>query len=106
MSGRCCDADRPMAGAAHVGGTALLEGLEGADLVALVVMRSAGRLNKLAELVVEAGFPEVALLLGNPFLQPEMRLDHELAHFCNSCIRRVVMPIIAPRQWSRQQECD
>src|SRR5436190_4932112 len=66
-----------MAGAAHVRCAAALEGLIGADLVALVVVRAAGRLDQFAEFVVEAFVPEVALLLGDPFLQPEVRLDDE-----------------------------
>src|SRR5438477_10269277 len=66
-----------MTGAAHVRYAAALERLEGADLVALVVVRPAGRLDQLAEFVVEPLILEVALLLGDPFLQPEVRLDDE-----------------------------
>src|SRR5438477_13036388 len=66
-----------MTGAAHVRYAAALERLEGADLVALVMVRPAGRLDQLAEFVVEPLILEVALLLGDPFLQPEMRLDDE-----------------------------
>src|SRR5262249_60247373 len=72
------DADRPMAGAAHVRRAAALERLHGTDLVALVVVRAVGRLDQLLEDVVEAFVPEVALLLGDPFLQPEVWLDDEL----------------------------
>ena len=72
------DVDGPVAGAAHVGLAALLEGLIGADLVALCrATLPSGRLHFLAEFVVQAFVLEVALLLGDPFLQPEVRLDDE-----------------------------
>ena len=69
-----------MAGAAHIAGAALLEGLIGADLVAEMVRRSRLRAHGLAELVVEPFGGEIALFLGDPFLQAEMRRDDEFAH--------------------------
>ena len=39
-----------------------------------------GRADQFTEFVVEPFGAEIALLLGHPFLQPEMRLDHELGH--------------------------
>ena len=65
---------------------ALLDSLIRADLVALVVVLAVGRLDQLAEDVVEAFVFEVALLFGDPFLQPEMRFDDEffLGHACLS----------------------
>src|SRR5262245_21732069 len=80
MTGRGRHADRPVTGAAHVSSASLLEGLKGADLVALVVDLPVGRLHKLAELVVEPLGLEVSLLLGHPFLQAEMGLDDEPCH--------------------------
>ena len=71
--------DRPVAGAGDVGLAALLDRLEGADLAALGVVGAAAGADQLAELVVEALGAEVALLLGDPFLQTEVRLDDELA---------------------------
>ena len=73
-----CDPDGPVAGAAHVGVAAGLERLHGADAVALVVVRAVRRLHLLAEHVVEPFVLEVALLLGDPLLQAEVRLDDEL----------------------------
>ena len=72
--------DRPVAGAGDVGLAALLDRLEGADLVALDVMGAAAGADELLELVIEALGAEVALLLGDPLLQAEMRLDDELGH--------------------------
>jgi hypothetical protein len=69
-----------MAGAADIGLTPRLERLIGADLVALVVMAATGRSDMLAELVIETLSGEVALFFGDPFLQPEMRLDDEFWH--------------------------
>ena len=69
-----------MTRAAHVGGAALLERLIGPDLVALVVMLSVGRTDQLAKLVVEALGGEISLLVRDPFLQAEVRLDDELGH--------------------------
>ena len=74
------DPDGPVAGAAHVGRPARLERLVGAHLVAAVVDLAVRRLDQLAEDVVEALRREVALLLGDPFLQAEVRLDDELRH--------------------------
>ena len=59
---------------------ALLDGLKGADLGALVVNLAVGLAHHLAELVVESFFPEIILLLGYPFLQPEVRFDDEFGH--------------------------
>src|SRR5262249_40662046 len=72
------DADGPMAGAAHVGAAGAPERLHGADLVAPVIVRAAGRLAQLPENVIEAFVLEISLLLGHPFLQPKVRLDDEL----------------------------
>src|SRR5690242_9777356 len=43
-------------------------------------MLSAGRLDQLAKFVVEALVGKIALLVGDPLLQAEMRLDDEFAH--------------------------
>jgi hypothetical protein len=69
-----------MAGAAYIGGAALLDALVGAVLVALIVMLARGRANELLEFVFEPFRAEIVLLLGDPFLQPKMRLDHEFGH--------------------------
>src|SRR5262249_38790582 len=76
------DSDGPMAGAAHVGRAAALEALHGADLVALVVVLAVGRLDELLKDIVEPFILEVALLLGHPFLQAEVWLDHEFFLEC------------------------
>ena len=80
-------ADGPVAGAAHIGRAAFLERLEGADLVALVMVRAVARLDQFPKFVVEARVLEVALLLGDPFLQAEMRLDDEF-FFCHGALLR------------------
>ena len=78
------DVDRPVAGARDVALTAFFEGLEGAELVALLVVFRVLRIEGLAEFVVQAFRSEVALLLGNPFMEPEVGLDDELGHECSS----------------------
>src|SRR5258708_36968858 len=83
--------DRPVAGTAHVGFTALLDALKGA-LRPLVVVLAVTRTDQLAELVVEAFGVEIALLLGNPLLQPKVRFDDELAHGGSSCDRKSARP--------------
>jgi hypothetical protein len=57
-----------------------LDGLVGADLVAEMVTLALVRGHGLAELIVESFGFEVALFLGHPFVQPEMRADDELGH--------------------------
>ena len=72
-----------MAGAADIGVAAALEGLVGADPFAtLVVVLATGRADQLEKLVIESLVGEVALLFGDPFLQPEMRLDDKFRHVC------------------------
>jgi hypothetical protein len=66
----------------------LLERLESADLVALVVMLAVGRLDQLAKLVVEAFRAEIALVVGDPFLQAEVRFDQEFRQNSYSAWRR------------------
>src|SRR5262245_25931306 len=80
MARRGRDVDGPMAGGAHVAGAALLEGLVGADLVAQVMDLAVLRRGLLAKLVSEPLRGEIALFLGHPFVQPEMRGDDELGH--------------------------
>ncbi len=57
-----------------------LDRLKGADLGALVVNLAVGLAHHFAELVVEPFFAEIILLLGDPFLQPEVRFDDEFSH--------------------------
>src|SRR5262245_14200068 len=38
------------------------------------------RADKLLEFILEASFAKIALLLCNPFLQAEVRFDHEFGH--------------------------
>src|SRR5262245_29430957 len=71
------DVDRPVAGAADVGLAAALEGLKRADLVAEIVRGTVARLDGLTEFVVESLGFEVALLLRDPFVQPEVRFDQK-----------------------------
>src|SRR5437899_11256162 len=73
VTGRGGHAHRPVAGAAHVGRPAALERLVGPHPITPVVDLAVGRLDQLLEDVVEAFVPEVALLLGHPFLEPEVR---------------------------------
>src|SRR6185437_16240440 len=80
LAGRGRDVDGPVARTADVRGAALLQRLVGADLVALVVDLAVGLLHQLLEDVIEALVLEVALLLRDPFLQPEVRFDDEFAH--------------------------
>src|SRR5580765_7136700 len=65
----------PVASAAHVGVAALLEILEGADLV-----RRGMVFEDPMKLVVESLRLEVTLLLGDPLVQAEMWRDAELRH--------------------------
>ena len=58
-----------------------LEGLVGADLVAEVVVRVPSVDVTVAELVVEPLGREIALLLGDPLVQPEVRRDDEPGHW-------------------------
>ena len=85
MAVRGGDIDGPVAGAAHVGGAAFLERLERADLVALVVVLAVAGAHQLAEFVVETFVGEIALLVGDPLLEAEVRLDDELAHVSSPC---------------------
>ena len=81
VPGRGGDPDGPVAGAADIGAAARFERLVGAGPPpAHVVVPPAGRADVLAELVVEALGHEIALFLGYPLLQPEMRLDDEFGH--------------------------
>ncbi len=66
-----------MAGAADIAGAAGFERLIGAHLVADVMARAAARIHGLAEFVIEPLGGEIALLLRDPFVQPEMRRDDE-----------------------------
>jgi hypothetical protein len=53
-------------------------------MAAHVVVLPAGRADLLAKLVVEAFGGEIPLFLGDPLLQPEMRLDDEFGHLVSS----------------------
>jgi len=69
-----------VAGAADIAGAARFQRLIGADLVADVVAAARSGIHGLAELVVETFGGEIAFLLGDPFVQPEMRRDDEFRH--------------------------
>jgi len=56
------------------------ERLIGADLAAELMAAGGGRIHGLAKFVVETLGGEIALHLGDPFLQPEMRSDDEFRH--------------------------
>jgi hypothetical protein len=71
------DADGPVTRAAYRRLAPTFERLERTDLVAPVVVPAVAGLDQLLEHVVETCVPEVPLLVGNPFLQAEMRLDDE-----------------------------
>src|SRR6185312_17091269 len=73
------DVDGPVTGAADVALASLLDALEGAFVRLVVVLAFAGA-DQLAEFIVEPLGAKIALLLGDPFLQPEMRFDHEFRH--------------------------
>ena len=73
------DVHRPVAGAGDVRLPPALEGLHRADLVAKLLRRAIARLNELAEHIVEPFVLEVALLLRDPLLQAEVRLDDEFS---------------------------
>src|SRR5262245_61834132 len=81
----------PVAGAAHALVAALLEALVGAVLVRrLVGLADVVLPPAIAEDVLEALGAEIALLLGHPLLQAEMRRDDELAHGrCSSCCENI-----------------
>ena len=74
---------RPMTGAAYIRLTALLDALEGA-LIDLVVVLAFGRADQLPEFILQPFREKIALLLRNPFLQPEVRLYDEFAHGASS----------------------
>ncbi len=98
MSGGRGDVHGPVAGAAHVGVAALLKRLIGAIGLTISVVRLAlRRLDLLVEHVVKALVGEVAFLLGDPFLQPEVRLDDELLilhAICHVDLHFVVAPAL------------
>ncbi len=70
----------PVTGAAHVACPAPLERLVGADRVAEVMLLRIPRFERGAELVIEAFRREIALLLGDPFLEAHVRGNDELRH--------------------------
>jgi hypothetical protein len=71
-----------VASAVDIGRAALFERLKSAGLRAVLVVRLAfGRFDGFLENVVETFVAEIALLVGDPFLQPEVRLDDELLIF-------------------------
>ena len=74
------DVHGPVAGAADVAGAAGFQRLVGADLVAELMAAAGGRIHGLAEFVIEALGGEIPFLLGDPFLQAEMRSDDEFCH--------------------------
>src|ERR1700751_2621580 len=91
------DVDGPVTGAADVGLASLLDALEGA-FIHLVVVLAFRRADQLAEFIVEPFGAEIALLLGNPFLQAEMRFDHEFRHASlrsGAAIRAADFPLTA-----------
>src|SRR4051794_30596217 len=69
-----------MAGAGDIGLTAGLYQMIGAAFVCGLMVLAVRRLHQLKELVIEAFGSKVALLLGHPFLQAEMRFDDEFGH--------------------------
>ena len=75
------------------GVAAALEGLVGADLIAQIVQFAIGRGQLIAEFAVEPLALEVALLAGDPFMQPHMRCDDKLRH---TVLRSPVATIIRP----------
>jgi hypothetical protein len=77
VANRGRDVDGPVAGAADVGGAALLKSLKSADAVAEVVPFAVGRVEFVAEGVIEAFLAKVALFFGDPFLKPHVRSDDE-----------------------------
>src|ERR1051326_7337726 len=91
-----------MAGAAHVGAAALFDALIGAVSVTLVVMLAAARADELLEIVIKAFSAKVILLLRDPFLQPKMRLDHELGHHRLPCARKRDWPTLQLRPPARK----
>ncbi len=74
------DIHGPMAGATHIGGSALFVGLIGAYFVAEVVPFSVLGDDLVTEFVVQPLGGEVTLLFGHPLLQPHMGRDDELGH--------------------------
>ena len=79
MAARGRNVHGPVAGAAHIGLTALFDALEGAP-AALVVVLAFGRADQFAEFVIQALIAKIAFLFRDPFLKPEMRFDDELGH--------------------------
>jgi hypothetical protein len=70
-----------VAGAAHVAVAPGGDVVVGADLVRRGVrVREVLALESLAELVVQPLGAEVPLLLGDPFMEPEVRGDEEFGH--------------------------
>src|SRR3954454_16672560 len=75
MASRRRNIDGPVTRATHIGFAALLDALKSAASVALCMMFAVRRPDQLAELVFEPLSRKISLLMGNPFLQPEMRFD-------------------------------
>jgi len=69
-----------MARAADIRRATLLKRLIRPDIGPLIVDLAVGGLDFLTENVVQLLGSEVSLFFCDPFLQPEMRLDHEPAH--------------------------
>jgi hypothetical protein len=77
VAGSRRDIHGPVAGAADIRGAAGFQRLVGAHLGALVMDLAGGLLHFLVEGVLEPLVAKISLLLGHPFLQSEVRLDHE-----------------------------
>ena len=88
---RSGDLDRPVAGTAYVGASALLEGPINADPVALVVSPAVGSPNVFIELVARPLVDELVLFLGNAFLQADMRLNDGFRHLELSLVKRTAL---------------
>ena len=91
MAVRGCNVHGPVAGAAHIGLTALFDALESAP-AAFVVMLAFGRADQFAEFVIQSLIAKIAFLFRNPFLKPKMRFDDELGHGILRCRRD--LPIV------------
>jgi hypothetical protein len=98
MAPRCRHVYGAMAGTGNVCLAALLDALERSDLASRLVMRATSSADELLELVVEAFRAEIPLLLSDPLLQTEMRLDDELGQ------RYGIKTADASLAWRRRQD--
>ena len=83
----------PVAGAAHIGLSALFDALESTPVTTFVVVLAFGRADQFAEFVIQSLIAKITFLFRNPFLKPKMRFDDELGHGILRCHRDLAVVV-------------